>query len=305
MTEGRRPGLLRRLGSPGRGSPRGGTGTGEEGASEGPSALRAPPGPRPESGGAGLGIEATQSEPTGAAAPVGAAGDGAGERARAGDGAPKPTTEAASSAPPTRARTSSTKADPAPLGLGALAITLLVFSLFGSGLLPEVGEPVVLGLAFAYGGVAQVLAGMWEFRAGSTFGATAFTSYGAFWLSLFVLEAFFADAIPAADAGAYVGWTLIAWAIFTTYMYVASVRLTGAVNAVFLLLAATLYLLGVGEVIGVEIVTRVGGFVGLVTAAAAGYASYATLTDEAYRERVLPTRSSAGDDLRQSANGRS
>lgn len=189
-----------------------------------------------------------------------------------------------------RPRTSPITADAAPLGLAGFALTTFVLSLFESGLLPEAGEPVVLGLALAYGGLAQLLAGMWEFRAGNTFGATAFTSYGAFWISFFLLEVFFAERIPADDLPLYLGWTLIAWAIFTTYMYVASFKVTGAVNVVFMLLAATFYLLGIGDVIGSEVVTRIGGFVGLVTAAAAWYASFATVTDETFRQKVLPVK---------------
>ena len=73
-------------------------------------------------------------------------------------------------------------ADPAPLGLAAFALTTFVLSFFNAGIVSDTGEPVVLGVALAYGGIAQVLAGMWEFRNNNTFGATAFTSYGAFWL---------------------------------------------------------------------------------------------------------------------------
>src|SRR3954468_23235977 len=84
-------------------------------------------------------------------------------------------------APPTSAAMSI--ADPAPLGLAAFALTTFVLSFFNAGIVSDAGEPVVLGLALAYGGLAQLLAGMWEFRNNNTFGATAFTSYGAFWLS--------------------------------------------------------------------------------------------------------------------------
>src|SRR3954469_411511 len=101
-------------------------------------------------------------------------------------------------------------ADPAPLGLAGFALTTFVLSMFNPGLVSANGEPVVFGLALAYGGLAQLLAGMWEFRTGNTFGAVAFTSFGAFWLSLFVFEAFFAGSIPAADAGHAAG--LYLWA---------------------------------------------------------------------------------------------
>src|SRR5213595_616151 len=83
-------------------------------------------------------------------------------------------------------------ADPAPLGLAAFALTTFVLSFFNAGLVSAKGEPVVLGLALAYGGLAQLLAGMWEFRNNNTFGATAFTSYGAFWLSFWAFNQFFA-----------------------------------------------------------------------------------------------------------------
>ena len=101
--------------------------------------------------------------------------------------------------------------------------------MFNAGLVATSGEPIVFGLAFAYGGLAQLLAGMWEFRTGNTFGAVAFTSYGAFWLSFWAFVQFFADKIPTADAGHAVGLYLIAWGIFTAYMFIASLRTTAAI----------------------------------------------------------------------------
>src|SRR2546430_17389534 len=86
-------------------------------------------------------------------------------------------------------------ADPAPLGLAAFALTTFVLSMFNADLVAKGGEPVVLGLALAYGGLAQLLAGMWEFKTGNTFGAVAFTSYGAFWLSFWAFNQFFAKEI--------------------------------------------------------------------------------------------------------------
>src|SRR4051812_48178876 len=117
-------------------------------------------------------------------------------------------------------------ADPGPLGLAAFALTTFVLSMFNADLVSKAGEPVVLGLALAYGGIAQLVAGIWEFRTGNTFGAVAFSSFGAFWLSYWALVTFFAPDIPAAHAGAAIGLFLIAWGIFTTYMFVASLRTT-------------------------------------------------------------------------------
>src|SRR3954449_2134150 len=137
-----------------------------------------------------------------------------------------------------------TVADPGPLGLAAFALTTFVLSMFNAGLVADKGEPIVFGLAFAYGGLAQLLAGMWEFRTGNTFGATAFTSYGAFWLSFWAFEQFFAKDVTDKTALAHsVGLFLIAWGIFTAYMFVASLRVSVAVSVVFALLAATFIVL--------------------------------------------------------------
>src|ERR1700709_408166 len=92
-----------------------------------------------------------------------------------------------------------TIADPGPLGLAAFALTTFVLSMFNAKLMGAGGEPIVFGLAFAYGGLAQLLAGMWEFRTGNTFGAVAFTSYGAFWLSFWAFEQFYADKVAKPD----------------------------------------------------------------------------------------------------------
>jgi uncharacterized protein len=181
-------------------------------------------------------------------------------------------------------------ADPGPLGLAAFALTTFVLSMFNSGLVSDKGEPIVFGLAFAYGGLAQLLAGMWEFRTGNTFGATAFTSYGAFWLSFFVFVTFFADKIPKADTGHAVGLYLIAWGIFTAYMFIASLRTTAAIATVFLLLTATFILLGIGDASGNDSITKLGGYVGIATAAAAWYASFAVVTNSTFGRTLLPVK---------------
>ena len=181
-------------------------------------------------------------------------------------------------------------ADPGPLGLAAFALTTFVLSLFNADLVGAGGKPVVLGLALAYGGLAQLLAGMWEFRTGNTFGAVAFTSYGAFWLSFFALDQFFAKDIPKADTGAAIGLYLIAWGIFTTYMFVASLRTTGAIALVFVLLAATFIILGIGEASDSTGLVKLGGWVGLATAVAAWYASFAAVVNHTFGRVVMPVK---------------
>ena len=102
-------------------------------------------------------------------------------------------------------------------------MTTFVLSMFNSNLVDAKGLPVVLGLALAYGGIVQLIAGVWEFRTGNTFGAVAFCSYGAFWLSFWALNVFYAKDIGG-NAGHAVGVYLWAWAIFTAYMTVAALR---------------------------------------------------------------------------------
>jgi uncharacterized protein len=179
-------------------------------------------------------------------------------------------------------------ADPGPLGLAAFALTTFVLSMFNAGLVSSGGEPVVFGLALAYGGLAQLLAGMWEFRTGNTFGAVAFTSYGAFWLSFWAFEQFYAADVPKADVGHAVGLYLIAWGIFTAYMFVASLRTTAAIALVLALLALTFFALGIGEAGAHENVVKIGGWIGLATAAAAWYASFAAVVNSTFDRTLMP-----------------
>jgi succinate-acetate transporter protein len=199
-----------------------------------------------------------------------------------------PTTPASPGVPASAAGPAPTVADPGPLGLGAFALTTFVLSVYNAGIVGEGSEPVVFGLALAYGGLAQLLAGMWEFRTGNTFGAVAFTSFGAFWLSFWALETFYADKIPPGDAGHGVGLFLIAWGIFTLYMTVAALRTTTAILTVFALLTLTVFLLGIGNAGGTEGIVKAGGWFGLATAVAAWYASFAAVVNSTFGRVVAP-----------------
>jgi succinate-acetate transporter protein len=190
-----------------------------------------------------------------------------------------------------------TPADPGPLGLAAFAGTTFVLSLINANLIsgPLTDIPVVLGLALAYGGIAQLIAGIWEFRTGNTFGAVAFCSFGAFWISFYILvkvglPGLLAVKAPPKLVASHVNHALGAylwmWAIFTTYMFVASLRTTGAVALVFVLLAITFVLLAIGNDGAHLNVIKWGGYVGLATAAAAWYASFAAVLNSTF-DRVL------------------
>ncbi|MGN6522247.1 MAG: acetate uptake transporter [Actinomycetes bacterium] len=180
-------------------------------------------------------------------------------------------------------------ADPGPLGLAAFALTTFFLSSVNAGLVPKTVEGAVLGLAFFYGGIAQLLAGMWEFAKANTFGAVAFTSYGAFWLSFWYLVAHVDLSKAGADASKGVGLFLLAWTIFTAYMTIASSRVSGAVFAVFVALFVTFLLLTWGEFSGSSGISHAGGWVGLLTAVLAWYASFAGVTNSTFRRVVMPT----------------
>ena len=180
-------------------------------------------------------------------------------------------------------------ADPAPLGLSAFALTTFLLSLVNAGLIAKSTAPIVLGVAFAYGGAAQVLAGMWEFRKGNVFGATAFTSYGAFWISYWAFVSFYSkDITDAGDHATAVGWYLIAWGIFTVIMWIASLRTTAVLALLFTLLASTFILLGFGDLTGSAGVSKTGGFLGLITAAVAWYACLAGVSASTFGRSLLP-----------------
>jgi uncharacterized protein len=179
-------------------------------------------------------------------------------------------------------------ADPGPLGLAAFALTTFVLSMINADLVGGASTPIVLSLALTYGGIAQILAGMWEFRAGNTFGATAFTSFGAFWISFWAFEQFFAKDVPKTHLGSTVGLYLIAWGIFTAYMWVASLRTTAAISLVFILLTATFIILGIGQANASANTIKIGGWVGIATAAAAWYASFAAVVNSTFGRTIMP-----------------
>jgi succinate-acetate transporter protein len=179
-------------------------------------------------------------------------------------------------------------ADPAPLGLAAFGFTTFLLMTVDAGWLPLTVTPVAFGMALAYGGIGQFAAGLWEFAKGNTFGATAFCSFGAFWVSYWWLTGHNAAELPAADAAKAIGMYLLAWAIFTAYMAVAATRVNMAVLTVFVLLTVTFLLLSWGQFATSTGITKAGGYVGLLTAVAAWYASFAGVTAFTFGRQVLP-----------------
>jgi uncharacterized protein len=175
-------------------------------------------------------------------------------------------------------------ADPAPLGLAAFAMTTFVLSLANANFYPLAGTAAI-SLALFYGGLGQLLAGMWEFKRGNTFGATAFSSYGAFWLAFWYL---LTHNPGTSLTPTVVGTFLFAWTIFTGYMMIPTFKLNGALVTVFVLLFITFALLTIGAYNSKASVTHAGGWVGVLTALAAWYTSAAIVANDVFGKTVLP-----------------
>lgn len=171
--------------------------------------------------------------------------------------------------------------NPAPLGLSAFALTTFVLSAANAQLFT--GASIVIGLALFYGGLAQVLAGMWEFKMGNTFGATAFTSYGAFWLAFAATLQL--KLVPNDTA---LGYFLIGWAIFTGLMFLGTLRSNLALMGVFFFLFLTYVALAIGAFGGGAIFNVIGGWLGIITALFAWYTALAGLLTSVKPSFILP-----------------
>jgi len=183
-------------------------------------------------------------------------------------------------------------ANPAPLGLSAFALTTFVLSAANAGLYS--GAAIVIGLALFYGGLGQLAAGMWEFRSGNTFGATAFTSYGAFWIAVgFSLMPLFSgkSVVELAGGSTALGVFFLGWTIFTALMFLGTFKLNGALVAVFGFLTLTFLFLTIGALGGASGMTTLGGWLGIITAALAWYTALAGVlagTNSAIRLPTFP-----------------
>jgi succinate-acetate transporter protein len=175
-------------------------------------------------------------------------------------------------------------ANPAPLGLFGFALTTWLLSMVNAGLLPGTAVPLVLAMAFAYGGTAQFAAGLMEMVKGNTFGFVAFCSYGAFWWSFALFAKFFGDGVP----GAAIGWYLIIWGVFTFAMWIGTFPKNRALFSIFLSLTITFFLLGLAPLLGIASLTTVGGYFGLLTAILAAYLGAAEVINESHGRTVLP-----------------
>lgn len=179
-------------------------------------------------------------------------------------------------------------ANPAPLGLMGFGMTTVLLNLLNAGILSSTGMGMIMSLGIFYGGMAQIIAGILEFKKGNTFGTVAFTSYGLFWLSLVALLVFpamgWASAVDAASMAAY----FVMWGIFTGYMFVGTLKLKRGLQVVFITLTILFFLLAVAELSGIGAVKTIAGLEGIFCGASAIYVACAEVLNEVYKRNVLP-----------------
>lgn len=179
-------------------------------------------------------------------------------------------------------------ANPAPLGLLGFGMTTVLLNLHNAGLLDEASLGMIFSMGIFYGGLAQVFAGMWEMKKGNTFGATAFTSYGLFWLSLVALKLFpefgWTSSVSAMALAAY----LALWGLFTLFMTVGALNLNKALVVVLASLTVLFFLLALGDATGIGTVTTIAGYEGIFCGFSAIYLAIAEVLNEVYGRVVLP-----------------
>ena len=183
-------------------------------------------------------------------------------------------------------------ANPGPLGLAGFGLTTIVLSLVNAGILPHESVAAIVPLAFAYGGVAQLIAGVLEFKVGNTFGIVAFTSYGLFWWWFALLQWTIGAGWLKAPPPVAGGTILLLWGVFTLLLWIVSFRLSKAVWSVFLLLWVTFFLLAWGDFgysIGSITCGQIGGYFGLATGIDALLVAFIEVLNATAGRTILPT----------------
>ncbi len=179
-----------------------------------------------------------------------------------------------------------TTANPAPLGLFGFGLTTVLLNLHNAGLI-GIGS-MILAMGIFYGGVAQIIAGVMEWKKKNTFGTVAFTSYGFFWISLVALIVMprfgLADASDKSAMAAY----LFVWGLFSTVLFIATLKMNRAIMLVFFALVILFFLLAAADATGSTLLTRIAGWEGLLCGLGAMYIGAAQVLNEVYGRTVLP-----------------
>ncbi len=181
-------------------------------------------------------------------------------------------------------------ANPAPLGLLGFGMTTVLLNIHNAGFFEL--NSMIMGMGIFMGGIAQIFAGLQEWKKNNTFGATAFTAYGSFWLSLVALWL-----IPKTSFGAdykssevAVGWYLFMWGLFTLFMFIGTLRINLTLQVIFLSLTVLFFLLAFSDFTGNASLRVFGGYVGIFCGLSAFYGCVAQVLNEVYGRTVLPIK---------------
>jgi succinate-acetate transporter protein len=176
--------------------------------------------------------------------------------------------------------------NPAPLGLMGFGMTTVLLNLHNAGFF-ALGS-MILAMGLFYGGIAQIIAGILEFKKGNTFGTTAFTSYGAFWLTLVALLILPKLGLAEAPSTIAMASYLSMWGIFTLFMYFGTVKKNLALQFIFMSLTILFFLLALGDITGIALIKTIAGYEGIVCGLSAIYLAMAEVLNESYGKKVLP-----------------
>lgn len=177
-------------------------------------------------------------------------------------------------------------ANPAPLGLLGFGMTTILLNLCNAGVYPF--NAMILGMGLFVGGLAQVIAGIMEWKKGNTFGTTAFTAYGVFWMSLVVALVFPKSNLGDAPNSIAMACYLIVWGLFTTVMFIGTLKLNRMLRVVFSTLAVLFFLLAAADFTGIKLIKTIAGIEGIFCGLSAVYGSVAQVINEVYGRNVLP-----------------
>lgn len=177
-------------------------------------------------------------------------------------------------------------ANPAPLGLMGFGMTTVLLNIHNAGFFPIATAIVAMGIF--YGGLAQVIAGILEYKKGNTFGLTAFTSYGFFWLTLVGIWYLPTSSYTETTASSFLGIYLGMWGIFTLFMFFGTLKANKVLQFVFGSLVVLFFLLAIGNITGIKVIIVIAGFEGIICGASAIYLAMAEVLNEQYGRTVLP-----------------
>ncbi|PKK87573.1 MAG: hypothetical protein CVV63_00570 [Tenericutes bacterium HGW-Tenericutes-8] len=175
-------------------------------------------------------------------------------------------------------------ANPGPLGLLGFGLTTILLNLHNAGFIPL--TMVIIGMGVALGGLAQIIAGIFELKQGNTFGGTAFTAYGFFWLSLVIIW-YFPKAGLEADKLS-MGFYLLIWGLFTAFMFIGTLKHSRTTQIIFGSLALLFFLLALGDFTHIELITTIAGYVGIFCGLSAFYGAVAQVVNIEFGRNVFP-----------------